>query len=401
MEWVEILSVRHPGHSFYWHTPTGETRWERPRVEVAAPPPEPARPPPAGGGIPIHPQFSGKRAPPPRDAPPPKRPAPQTPAGAMLAGGAAGVQSLMHCGRIKWFKPDRGHGFIESPATFQQFGRDVHFGDKVLVAAGADPQSGEMLRGQLVAFSASSGSTGQTVSAEEIVFVPCDGEWRRGTVKNWNMAKGAGFIDCPDIRNAHGRDVHLGDRVLNGAGITATADLNGAPLLFIAGQSQRGTPQAAAVAGFGLGPLGAQPGDPAPMTGHLPRIAPGPAAAPRGAGHSAPPPLVPPAAPGGGGGGQQWHTGTIKNWNVERGFGFIECPEVRNQYGRDCHLGDKVLAAVGIEGYDGVAVEFLCGQSARGTPQAMECRRAPAAPEQVGPEEVGEELVPNSVMGSS
>lgn len=202
------------------------------------------------------------------------------------------------------------------------------------------------------------------------MIVPCEGQWCRGVVKNWSPEKGIGFIDCPEIRQQYSRDCHLGDKALQSCGIQPGAHLIGSPILFCAELSQRGTPQAAAVAiPRHPAPAGHPAAAPAPMRTAQPQLsirAPMPT-------HSAPPPAAAPAPTVGG----VWHRGRIKNWNVEKGFGFIDCPEIRNAFGRDCHIGDKVLNEAGIVpqgGLDGTPILFIAGTSPRGTPQATAVR---------------------------
>merc|ERR1719158_744029 len=76
----------------------------------------------------------------------------------------------------------------------------------------------------------------------------------------------------------------------------------------------------------------------------------------------------------GGGGGPpeptgKMYTGTLKSFNDLNNYGFIECPEVRVEYGNDVFAHGKMLQPIGVQ--VGQVVYFELGISSKGQPQAI------------------------------
>jgi len=194
-----------------------------------------------------------------------------------------------------------------------------------------------------------------------------------GSIKSFDEDKGFGFIDCAEIRNESGKDVFLLRSKLNGASVRVGDKVSftvedsskgiradgvrllddpaapcGAPP--VAGAQMLpygpcGFPYAAPPMGMSYGPCGMYPGLPVgPMTGRAPGT----------------------------------YLGSIKNFNSEKGFGFIDCEELRAVTGKDVLLLRTVLNGAKVEvgdrisftvednngkGYKAVTVQLLSGGS--------------------------------------
>jgi len=72
-------------------------------------------------------------------------------------------------------------------------------------------------------------------------------------------------------------------------------------------------------------------------------------------------------------------TGTLKSFNELNNYGFIECPEVKLEYGNDVFAHGKSLQPLGA--YVGQVVYFELGVSAKGQPQAINLTAADAVEE--------------------
>jgi cold shock CspA family protein len=75
----------------------------------------------------------------------------------------------------------------------------------------------------------------------------------------------------------------------------------------------------------------------------------------------------------GGGGGRKptptgkAYTGTVKNFHPDKNFGFIDCPEVKAEYGNDVFTRGEYLQDKNV----GDVVYFELGLSDKGQPQAL------------------------------
>merc|ERR1719446_403547 len=79
--------------------------------------------------------------------------------------------------------------------------------------------------------------------------------------------------------------------------------------------------------------------------------------------------------------------GVIKSFNPEKKFGFIECAETFNQFGRDVFLSDQQVGNYGI----GATVSFAVSMNSQGLPQAMDLQDPPEGwtPEMWSPNNAG------------
>lgn len=113
-----------------------------------------------------------------------------------------------------------------------------------------------------------------------------------GTVKSFNDDKGWGHISCQQTQAIYGKDMFVLRSQLNGA--TASP---GAAVQFMVGQGAKG-PEAHNVRVMGPGATGSEV-----------------------------------------------YMGTVKNWNQEKGWGFISCDETHALYGKDIFLHKKDVGA--------------------------------------------------------
>merc|ERR1719428_2639618 len=66
------------------------------------------------------------------------------------------------------------------------------------------------------------------------------------------------------------------------------------------------------------------------------------------------------------------HVGVVKSVNINSGYGFIDCPETFNQYGRDVFVHH-----VQINGFNtGDRVKFIVQRNSQGHPQAYDLEEA-------------------------
>lgn len=165
-----------------------------------------------------------------------------------------------------------------------------------------------------------------------------------GVVKNFDTNKGYGFIDCPEVKELFDSDVWLHHGQVGSFG-------NGSVVEFAVMLSKDNKPQgfcltagkgAAASAKGGTGAQGKGGGTSAKGKG-------GGVKRPRG------------GEPGPG------YTGTIKQFSAEKGFGFIDCPELHEYYGRDTWLHHAQV----FDFKPGETVEFTMSLNKDGNPQAV------------------------------
>merc|ERR1711933_672719 len=60
--------------------------------------------------------------------------------------------------------------------------------------------------------------------------------------------------------------------------------------------------------------------------------------------------------------------GRIKSFNTEKGFGFIDCPKMRDKYGRDVFIHKKQMGDLEV----GDEITFVCEPNKEGMPQARD-----------------------------
>jgi len=247
-------------------------------------------------------------------------------------------------GTIKSFNPTSGWGHITCPQTEQIYGKDIFFMKSNL-------PGGAIAKGATVSFTVVQGLKGPEANKIEPMggcgggmqqqpqfggmvpnpIMPVAGQqWNGGgamqapggsspiyygTIKSFNEEKGWGHISCQQTQAMYGRDMFVLRSSLNGAAITA-----GDTVQFIVGQGQKGI-EAQQVRVMGT------------------------------------------AATSG-----QVYMGTMKNWNQEKGWGFISCNDTHQLYGKDIFLHKNVTGAHTPSA--GETVQFSVQISDQGRPEA-------------------------------
>jgi len=155
------------------------------------------------------------------------------------------------------------------------------------------------------------------------------GERVVGVIKSFDAAKGFGFIQCDDTFAVHQRDVFLSDKQLG-------PFMVGALVSFDVTLNNKGHPQAQSLED-------AEPRGP-----------------PHGWNQNGPRSFE--DTP------QGHYVGTIKKFDKAKRFGFIECPELFHQFGRDTFLSDVQIGDFEV----GSQVSFQMTLNQQGLPQAQE-----------------------------
>lgn len=189
-----------------------------------------------------------------------------------------------------------------------------------------------------------SGQTGVTQSQQMVVHQPQQsGVSYTGMIKSYNPEKGWGFIDCPETFGSHGKDVMVLKTELNGAEKGDTVSF-----------------------GVVLGPKGMKACDIVVVS--------------KGAGSGGYHSGYGTAQMGQGGYGQKGagnfqgsgtvtsggsHMGVVKRYNPQTGWGFIECQETFQLYGKDILVLRTDLEPCGANA-QGDTVSFSVGEDQRG-----------------------------------
>merc|ERR1719401_2259839 len=69
-------------------------------------------------------------------------------------------------------------------------------------------------------------------------------------------------------------------------------------------------------------------------------------------------------------GGKEYQ-GILKSLSSRNGYGFIDCAEIKSQYGRDVYVSADLLPEGAKE--TGARLKFTVGQNSKGHPQARTC----------------------------
>lgn len=305
-----------------------------------------------------------------------------------------------YIGTMKSWNPVKGWGHIECETTHNMYAKDI------FVMRSAIP-GGECHIGDQVSFSVQEGTKGVEASGVTILHSKAPRQsWPQmhapqqsflGSVKNFDEEKGWGHIICDQTRQMYGKDMFVLRSALNGQIVTA-----GQQVRFTVAMGTKG-PEAHGVCAVAQGkgqvihppvrpPAGVQPSwstaawqqgavqwQPVqPVT--VPFSTPQMALMQQGGKGAA-------AAPG------QMFTGTVKNWNEEKGWGFVSCQETMNIYGKDIFLhkkelygqtplaGSPVHFGVQIQATDGrpiaISVSLFGAQQAGGNPAGSFARASP------------------------
>jgi len=206
-----------------------------------------------------------------------------------------------------------------------------------------------------------------------------------GTIKNFFLDKQFGFIDSPDTFQLYQRDVFLSGNQIAGFG-------PGARVTFVVTLGKNGQPQAQDLQpdteNGGGGQMQWTPeleqqmmdmanaGQTAELDNLINMMnnqGGNPGGQKRGAGQmSGVSTHIPPVRRGRVDPNAPRFIGVIKNFSLERKFGFIECAEITQQYGRDAFLSNMQLGGCQV----GQTVSFAVGVNTQGQPQAQDLQDA-------------------------
>mmetsp|Transcript_56164 Transcript_56164/g.89113 ORF Transcript_56164/g.89113 Transcript_56164/m.89113 type:complete len:312 (-) Transcript_56164:80-1015(-) len=212
----------------------------------------------------------------------------------------------VYVGTIKSWNPQKGWGHIECESTHAIYDKDI------FVMRSAVP-GGHLTIGDLVNFSVVDGVKGPEacnvamVSAKAGATGQFPAHALFGFVKSYDAVRGWGHISCDQTRNWYGKDMFFLKSSLMGQAVEA-----GSKVRFNIGEGVRGI-EAQSIqvisASQSFGGI-AMP----PKAYQVPQAQ---ATTPTGV---------------------QRQKGTVKNWNIEKGWGFIQCAETLAIYGKDIFL---------------------------------------------------------------
>jgi CspA family cold shock protein len=217
----------------------------------------------------------------------------------------------VHVGTVKSWNPQKGWGHIECGATKNMYGKDI------FMMRSAIP-GGHCAIGDRVSFSVVDGQKGPEACNVTIVAAKAaaTGEFPAhalfGSVKSYEAEKGWGHISCDQTREWYGKDMFFLKSSLMGQLVEA-----GDKVRFHLGMGSKGVeaqniavvgkPESKGYGGYFM------PDPTQPMK--KPKL----------------------AAPAQATSAQRF-SGTVKNWNIEKGWGFILCMETMTVYGKDIFL---------------------------------------------------------------
>mmetsp|Transcript_44417 Transcript_44417/g.96547 ORF Transcript_44417/g.96547 Transcript_44417/m.96547 type:complete len:740 (+) Transcript_44417:198-2417(+) len=261
-----------------------------------------------------------------------------------------------HLGVVKCFYESKGFGFIASQSAYELYGCDVFvhwrefegfsIGDKirftVMLNSRGKPQAANLCESQQSETGSHDGATSERSENGRAVgsTSKLPGAERQegdasgggeesyryeGTIKHIDTNKGFGFIRCVEAYELYGCDVYVNRKNLNGFA-------RGDKVTFALSISKKGTPQGLDLSHGGQSEVRSNSGQDGDDDDTL------------------------------------VHKGFVKLIDLDKGFGFIRCPEVYELYGSDIFLADKQLKGLTV----GTAVSFSVRVNKRGQPQAVD-----------------------------
>lgn len=223
---------------------------------------------------------------------------------------------------IRSFDAEKGFGFIDCPESYGRFGRDVFIHKN---------QIGNLDVGMEVVFFIDVNKNGHPQARNTLKYDPteamapvapmapmADARYF-GRIKSLNPEKGYGFIDCPAAQSQFSRDVFIHKRQVGNLVV-------GAEVSFFIETNKDGHPQARDVE-------------------ELPeeQVA----------------------------DSELRHVGRIKSFEPQKGYGFIDCPEAKERFGRDVFIHRREMGGLEV----GSDVEFSIELNEKGQPQARDLHR--------------------------
>lgn len=249
-----------------------------------------------------------------------------------------------HWGTVKSFNPDKGWGHIECEETQAVYGKDIFFmksqlpgkaigkgtpvrfsvvpGQKGPEATGIQPSAapGGLPGAYGGAHCGACGGTYGSIAARGMP-QQSNGQTFYGTVKSFNEERGWGHISCSQTHALYGKDIFVMRSALNGAAIS-----QGDGLQF----------------GVTMGMKGPEATNVRPVITDSERV----------------------------------FTGAVKMFVEEKGWGFIDCAESKQLYGKDIFMHRNQLG--GYSPQPGEAVAFAVQISPEGRPEGVALTFGPA-----------------------
>lgn len=281
-----------------------------------------------------------------------------------------------HSGKIVSFSPVKGWGYINSPALFNQFGKDVFLHSDYLLEGTmfnvndtvsfsiklnekGMPQARDIRAGAAWDFQAGGATPAQARQGQKRLRGGGAASNYVGRIVSFNNSKGWGYINCPELFAIYQKDVFLHkDYISEGSQF----DINDT-VSFSIELNERNMPQARDICpgsaqGFQAG--GAIPAQ--AMHAHKrPRL--------RAA--------------------ENHYVGKIVSFNSSKGWGYINCPELLAIYQKDVFLHKDYMAAENtFDAQD--MVSFSVELSEKGMPQARDIRAVGLRPSQASVEQAQE-----------
>jgi len=223
-----------------------------------------------------------------------------------------------YVGAIKSFNPHKGWGFIECAETHQIYGKDILFQQGELPAP--------VEKGDRVSFTITQGRNGLLAVGIQLLDSRDAGDYI-GTIKSYNPQKGWGFVACDETQQLYGKDILvLADELPSGNAA------QGQQVYFSVSQGRKG-PLATNVRYVG-------DRRPQQRTATMLRESP-----------------TTPNSP------STFH-GVLKSFNSGNGWGFVECKEAYDIYGKDILVLREDLE--GLPRTPGTRVSFTITQGRNG-----------------------------------
>jgi len=286
-----------------------------------------------------------------------------------------------YIGTMKSWNPVKGWGHVECETTHAMYGKDI------FVLRSAVP-GGNLQKGDQISFSVQDGTMGVEVTNVKILpseasiqgqLVGSQSRGFVGSIKSFDEEKGWGHIDCAATRQLYGKDMFVMRSALNGHTVTPGTQVRFSIVMGAKGAEARDVivwqpPQGQVIMPpASISPKGSYgKGQPPAAYGggyqlpqkvmHTPQI---PFHTPQMVFHT--PQMVMQGMPAGAP-NNTLHWGSIKNWNEEKGWGFISCQDTMNIYGKDIFLHKKELS--GQQPLAGTPVQFGVEMGPDGRPIA-------------------------------
>jgi len=268
----------------------------------------------------------------------------------------------LEVGQIKSFQPEKKHGYIVCESIYNQCGQDVYIFQDVMAQSMAGP-------GDTVAFFIHWSGRGQPQASNPVVrLAAADGAYAlKGTFKPGKEGT-FGFVSSEEMKELSGRDVYVR------AELAAQGFEFGQTVKFNVYLNPQGQPNVDSIEACDPSWVPEASDLSVPRYADVKGGAKGSAKGAKGWGDDGWGGCGKGGKSKGGGGGPPTATGricfgTVKSWNEANNYGFIECEEVKNEYGNDVFVHGRNFENLTLS--VGMCLQFEVAVSAKGQPQAL------------------------------